>query len=438
MPARNDIETQPTGSQRIEIATRSRNTTRAKPGFPAPPPDAMAVPPGPLDKKRDIRPPLRPAGAGEEGFPPRNPVPPRPPAPSHPIFPTPMPQYLFLRHPGHNRVYHDASERVALAELTLAARQMSCGAAEPRPETIAGVSYLRLGTQSEPAAADLALIARMSFLLAAFRDQGDEGQPLLAPLRVDAPAYIDPRVGAGLRYPGKTNETFTKAMIDLGLLASGMAPGQRGRLLDPVAGRCTTLFEAAVYGLDAFGMECEAKPADEAAAYFRRFLQNARLKHLADRRQVAGRSSKGGVYMQEFRYSADKEEFKDESQRRTLGIVTGSALDAASCFRRGAFDLLVGDLPYGGAYGGSVNASERAEIRNPADLLRHCLPGWHAVLRPGGAAVVAWNTYVVTRRRMADEFARAGFEVLDGAPYDTLEHQVDASIRRDVMVALKR
>ena len=88
--------------------------------------------------------------------------------------------------------------------------------------------------------------------------------------------YLDNKISSLLKYQGKTNELFTKMMINVGLLSSDYSYSNTINLLDPVAGKGTTLFEAAVYGFNAFGIEIEKNAVQDSKIFFKKlFLFNA-------------------------------------------------------------------------------------------------------------------------------------------------------------------
>lgn len=59
------------------------------------------------------------------------------------------------------------------------------------------------------------------------------------------------------------------------------------------------------------------------------------------------------------------------------------------------------------------------------------------MLKNGGTIVLAWNSHVMTRKKMARFFEEHDLEVLNNPPYDNIEHRVDAAIKRDVIVVKK-
>ena len=87
-----------------------------------------------------------------------------------------------------------------------------------------------------------------------------------------------------LKYQGKTNELFTKLLLNVTVLASGSAPRMltdRLRVLDPLCGRGTTLNQVLMYGWHAAGVDVDSADFDAYAAFLPRWLKDKRLKHTA-------------------------------------------------------------------------------------------------------------------------------------------------------------
>lgn len=226
-------------------------------------------------------------------------------------------------------------------------------------------------------------------------------------------------------------------MLHVAALSSDYSPMDKLKVLDPVAGKGTTLYEAAVYGYDAFGIEKDPKAVHEAAVYFKKYLETERLKHRATKRQIAGKNKSEAVYIHAFSYAQSKAAFLSDESTQQLGMVTGRAQAACDYFKKEAFHLIVGDLPYGIYHGASSHEKPASKTRNPAGFLTEALPQWFETLKPGGVVAVAWNTFVVPRHQMAAIFKAHDFTVCNAAPYDCFEHRVDQSIKRDILVARK-
>ncbi len=341
-------------------------------------------------------------------------------------------QYLILQHPGHNRVYFQASEALALAELSLLVKSFSTAAKQPEVLEIVGIRYFSLETSSPLTEEDLSLLSRFSFFFALYQRQPKAERESLVPVKVPSSNYLDPKISSLLKYPGKTSELFTRLMLNVAWLASDFTQEKHLYLLDPVVGRGTTLYEAAIYGFHAFGIDVDKKSVHEASVFFKKYLEQERMKHLANRR-IAHRSEEGQItHIQEFQYTRNKEEFKLEEERKELGLIVGEAQNSHLYFKKPRFHLLVGDLPYGIQHG---SRHQKGKSRTPIDFLKECGPAWKSVMKPGATLVLAWNTRVAKRKALAEVLESAGLQVLDGAPFDQFAHQVDRNIRRDLIVA---
>ena len=92
--------------------------------------------------------------------------------------------YLILQHPGHNRVYFNSADKLALAELKLASRRLSSyPKEEPNVVRIEDIRYLAIETQVELIESDLEIISRLSFVFALFKSKKLEDISCLIPLK---------------------------------------------------------------------------------------------------------------------------------------------------------------------------------------------------------------------------------------------------------------
>lgn len=346
-----------------------------------------------------------------------------------------MKQYLILQYPGHNRVYYNLADKLALAELTIAVTRCSTPCTHLEVITLKGTRYLSFTALQELTPQDLLLLHRLSFVFALFELTQINEKEVLLPLDKVGHEYLDGKISSLLKYPGKTNELFTKMMINVALLSSDYDYSDAIALLDPVAGRGTTLYEASVCGFSAYGIELDPKSAHEASVFFKKYLQTEGIKHKHDKKQVAGRSKSEGTYMDIFQYARTKDDFKQVATTKTLGFVCGDTKEAARYFKHEQFHLIVGDLPYGIFHGNGGAKGAKSKTRNPSELIKDCLVGWKKVLKKGGCIVLAWNSFLVSRTKLACLFEENGLTVLNETPYDGFEHMVDRSIKRDIIVA---
>jgi len=368
-----------------------------------------------------------------------------------------MNRYAFLILPSHNRVYADAAPTLARAELAVLSAALPDGRieAESVAETaIGGVPYVTFAA-SELSQRDVGLLANLSSLYALFEAAGPAGAgagglagELLRPVPLRRLDRFDDDLLTILKYPGKTNEQFTKLLLNVTLASSAFArelETRRLSVLDPLCGRGTTLNQAVMYGFDAFGADIDARDVEAYAVFVQRWLKDKRLKHQADFSPVR-RDRKVVARRLTAEFAATKDEYKAGDVQR-LEVVEADTTRIGEFFRPASADLVVADLPYGvqhgshgtGRAGGGERAGDGARTlaRSPLDLLRAAAPAWVKALRPGGALGISWNTRVARREDAAGALAAAGLEVLDSAPYRAFRHRVDQAITRDILIARK-
>jgi hypothetical protein len=374
-----------------------------------------------------------------------------------------MNRYAFLILPSHNRVYADAAPSLARAELAVLSAALPDGRieAESVAETaIGGVPYVTFAA-SELSQRDVGLLANLSSLYALFEvaspaGAGAEGLggELLRPVPLRRLDRFDDDLLTILKYPGKTNEQFTKLLLNVTLASSAFTAELQTRrlsVLDPLCGRGTTLNQALMYGFDAFGADIDARDVDAYAVFVQRWLKDKRLKHQADFSPVR-RDRKVVARRLTAEFAATKDEYKAGDVQR-LEVVEADTTRVGEFFRPASADLVVADLPYGVQHGshtghGTGHSTGRAGgeragdggrtlARSPLELLRAAAPAWVKTLRPGGAAGIAWNTRVARREDAAEALTAAGLVVLDDGPYRAFRHRVDQAITRDILIARK-
>ncbi len=370
-----------------------------------------------------------------------------------------MNRYAFLILPSHNRVYADAAPSLARAELAVLRAALPDGRieAESVAETaIGGVPYVTFEA-SGLSQRDVGLLANLSSLYALFElaaPAGAEGEAreLLRPVPLRRLDRFDDDLLTILKYPGKTNEQFTKLLLNVTLASSAFAGDLETRrlsVLDPLCGRGTTLNQALMYGFNAFGADIDARDVETYAVFVQRWLKDKRLKHQADFSPVR-RDRKVVARRLTAKFAATKDEYKAGDVQR-LEVVEADTTRVGEFFQAASADLVVADLPYGVQHGSHTGHSTghstgraggersrdggRALARSPLELLRAAAPAWAKALRPGGAAGIAWNTRVARREDAAEALAAAGLVVLDDGPYRAFRHRVDQAITRDILIA---
>jgi SAM-dependent methyltransferase len=239
-----------------------------------------------------------------------------------------------------------------------------------------------------------------------------------------------------LKYQGKTNELFTKLLLNVTVLASCSAERMltdRLRVLDPLCGRGTTLNQVLMYGWHASGVDRDAKDFDAYAAFLPRWLKDKRLKHTATSAKLRRDGQSLGRRL-DVELATSKEAWA-AGDTITLSVALADTRVTAEIFRAASVDAVVTDAPYGvqhGSHGGDDSLHRR-----PLVLLAEALPGWVHVLRSGGAVGIAVNTRTCPRDEALALLADAGLEPRDDPAYRGFEHRVDRAIVRDVVVGVK-
>jgi SAM-dependent methyltransferase len=338
-----------------------------------------------------------------------------------------MPRYALLLAPSANRVYADQAARLSLAELSAFRSVLSDDLSDISEMSLGGVTYL--GFSGSLTRRDIAYLSNLSAAYALF-ETADE---LLRPLEMAPLARYDSDLITIPKYAGKTNEQFTKLLLNLTLLASASAPRMLDghvTVLDPVCGRGTTLNQALMYGYDAVGVEIDGKDVEAYKSFLQTWLKRKRLKHTADLVPVR-RQGRRAARRLEVTLAASKDDHKAGAVQKVT-VLQADTTQLDGLLRGGVADVLIADLPYGVAHGSQDEYGGLS--RSPLDLLERAMPEWLPLVRPGGALGLSWNTKVARRELAEDILLANGLEIIE---YEPLAHRVDQGIERDVVVARK-
>jgi SAM-dependent methyltransferase len=348
-----------------------------------------------------------------------------------------VPKYGILMYPSYNRVYFQSSRTLAAAELQVANTRLSVPCLDIVQQDIAGVSYITFQAESELSEADILVLSRLSFLYALFElgssSSESEETPFLRPVALNPMVCFEDDLVTILKYSGKTNEAFTKLLVNIGWLASDSFANDRIHLLDPICGRGTSLFQGMIYGFDVSGVEMDKMDIQQATTFLTRYLKTKRYKHKVSQSKI----SEGGKKICEITHyetAATKDAYKS-GDILNAAFYRGDTLHTDKFIKKNSVDMIVGDLPYGVQHGSSTQTG--SFTRNPEGLLKEALPHWHKVLKTGGSLVLSWNTFVLKKEQIIDIMKASGYEVLSGAPYDGFVHRVDQAIIRDIIVGKK-
>lgn len=345
-----------------------------------------------------------------------------------------MTDYAILVFPGANRVYAESSPRLLAAELAVFGQTALEGSVLDIGKTrLGGVDYITFSSPGPLSAADIDLLSNVSSLYALF-----ELLPggLLKPVALHPVDRFDSDLLTIQKYMGKTNELFTKLLVNVTCLAMTEPRAmvtRPMRLLDPLCGRGTTLNQAMMYGFDAAGVDVDGKDFEAYERFIKTWLKSKRLKHSAESGILRKNKLRLGKRL-DITYAATKEDYKAREMRE-LTYRSADTLTTDELFPPASFDLIVTDAPYGVQHG-----SHRTQevSRSPRDLLAAAVPVWTRVLRAGGAIGISWNTHVLPRAELVGILHKADLDVREGGPFEDFEHRVDHAIVRDLVVATKR
>jgi SAM-dependent methyltransferase len=325
--------------------------------------------------------------------------------------------------PQHSTQYAAMARKLAAPELL--ASSLGPSIEQVAPLRLAGQDYLQVSLPAMEPNAIMPILSRLgatSEVYELFERVGDVPGPLLRPLEPQFQPFVPVEMAETRRYKGKTNELFTRVLINLAVFAGAYAREYAGRLriLDPLAGGGTTLFLALAMGYDAFGIELARQDVETTAVFVRQYLSGEHIpcKEVDERGRKAGRRY-------QFTIGA-------KSEQRFLILAHGDAAQAGQHLQDVPggphMHAVVADLPYGIQHFGEVS-----------DLLQRALPTWERLLLPGGSLALAWNATRIERAALIELIERAAhLSVRSDPPYTLLEHPVDRVIkRRDVIVAVK-
>jgi SAM-dependent methyltransferase len=255
-----------------------------------------------------------------------------------------------------------------------------------------------------------------------FAGVGEIKGPFLRPIEPLFVPFAPIEMAETRRYRGKTNEIFTRVLLNVALFAGEYRTryNDRLRILDPLCGGGTTLFLALANGYDAFGIELNRQDVETTATFVRQYLEgeHIRYKEIDERGRRAGR-----------RYQF---EVGGKGNTRQLVLVHGDAVEAQGHMRDVAggphFHAIVGDLPYG--------IQHFAEV---AALLSKALPVWENLLYPGGTIALSWNATRIERGEMVGLMQlHTHLRVCNTPPHTDFAHAVDRVIKkRDIVVGTK-
>ncbi len=335
--------------------------------------------------------------------------------------------YALLLHPGHNRVFFDRSKALSLAELEISIKS----AENSSLKEICGTSYITFDAEMNDRV--LTKLANLSSYMALF-EIVDEG--LLKPIAFPSKSALPDGLRSMLKYAGKTNENFTRMLINVAVGASDFSSDTKLCMLDPLSGKGTSLFEGLLMGMDVTGIEIGTKVVNEAALFFKRFLEAEKVKHRIKKDRV--KTDAGLTDLIHYSYALEKDDFKREENLQRCTFAAGNSKHAHQMLKKNAFHVITADLPYGVQHSAVTAEKQSSFTRNPEALLRGCVPSWLELLKKGGAIAVSYNQNIIAKEKIDEIFTSNGLTVMGDEPYNSFEHRVDQAIVRNVSVGKKQ
>jgi len=333
-------------------------------------------------------------------------------------------RYAMLIWPHANARYQEAIEPLAEKEMLLALHKAFGHPSDSYHagfERISGAQFF-IFEAPEPNENALKLLSGHSslYLLCELTAEG-----LLRPLTGPAPALLGEDLSGILKYKGKTNERFTRFMLHMAALTMEcrLKEGERIRFIDPMCGKGTALFEAVNMGWDAFGLDADNASVNEAAQFYKKYLEYHRKKHTQKQSSMTVPPGKGVAVRAIMA--------QDQGEIR---FAAADASHAANVYGKGNAHVIAADLPYGVQHA----PTEGRRVSGMETLLEKTLPACKAALAPGGCIALSFNTNTLPRRTVLDQLAKAGFEPMQDDVYEGLAHWVEQAVTRDVCFGVKR
>lgn len=341
-----------------------------------------------------------------------------------------MSLYAILANPGHNRIYFDSALEIARSELHAMLESQGVEQFVIEDKDAGLPAAIVFSCKDELNAEQMKKIAASSIYYALFEVM-DSG--LLKPLTPPAYNTFPESMSQILRYTGKTNEQFTRLMVNLGASAA-QTGSDTLTLMDPMCGKGTTLYEGLIQGFNVVGVEINAKWVQEIQTFIVKFMKNGRFKHKAgkEKRTAQGKKVADGFVLDA---AATKEAF-NAGESQSMKLYAADTRQADLVVKKNSVDVMVSDLPYGVQHG-SKNAKDNKLNRSPNELLAEALPAWKKVLKKNGAVVLSFNEFTLKWKDLAQLFEEQGWTVMSEAPYTGYLHRVDQSINRNIIVAVK-
>ena len=325
----------------------------------------------------------------------------------------------------HSNVrYREAAIRLSHCELLSMLHALSIDCPISR-ETFGGATFLTFECRELNNSELRWLSAHSSVSLMAQKEAG----PLLKPLSTGFDPYLPEDLPEILKYKGKTSVAFTRMMINTAYsLTPFILREEPASFFDPICGKATGCFCALMLGMNAAGLDQDAKALREASAYFSRWLQYHKLKH--EKRDHSETSGKHAVPVTCFTFADTREHFQAGNQRRLSLALADTSLSPV-LFRHQPVHVIAADLPYGIQHA----PREGGKPETLKGFLDRAIPVWKKVMAPGAAIALSFNTLTLPSATVQEAIRNAGLRLIDTEPFTNLKHEVEQAVIRDVVFA---
>ncbi|GKX68690.1 TRM11 family SAM-dependent methyltransferase [Inconstantimicrobium mannanitabidum] len=338
--------------------------------------------------------------------------------------------YVILPNPSHNRIYFNSAIKIAKNELLAIAEsmQLRLEIIEDKESELPASIYF--STETPLSEAEMQRLGTFSMYYALFEIVQDG---LLRPVLVKDFHVFPESMNQILRYSGKTNEQFTRLMVNLAVSACKTS-SSKIKLIDPMCGKGTTLYEGLIRGFDVVGIDMNAKWIQETKTFVVKYLQEGKFKYnTRNEKRTANGKKIADLFV--LNTAAEKSEY-NLGNVQSLEIFTSDARNAKMLIKQNSCDILVSDLPYGVQHASKSDADSKLS-RSPLQLLNECCIAWKYIMKSKGAIVLSFNEFTLKYKDAAKVFQDNGFIVLEDEPYNGYLHRVDQAINRNLIVVQK-
>lgn len=341
-----------------------------------------------------------------------------------------MISYGLLRFPHANSRYFESSKILLENEFVIIMNQLGSPYTVKGYQVLNGLELFVFEVEQRLNEAILSALHKLSSVYVIFQIHDNQ---LLQSLNEGKRTYFKDDLASILKYSGKTNEDFTKMMINVGVFSSDFAHLHHTPLsvLDPMCGKGTTLYKSLIMGYHSAGIDVDKEAILEIQKYLKRYLKYHLYKHEGNHQTISLSGNKKGTKFNFF--TADTKENYKAKDQRVIQFAHGDTREINRFYKKDQFHVFVTDLPYGVQHA----STEHKKHLDMAKLLLETAPEWYKVLKKGGVGVIAYNTYHISRAEIEEAFIGAGFKVLSEKPYHDFEHWVEQAVNRDIVVVKK-